>query len=918
MVTQDVPASPTLTNPDLILPEQYTSSSPAIPSSPTYRHDYSISPTSTFTTTPSGQYVEPHAELGIAKAVVVPTRVRPQQVSPAYEDYEHGAPLSVIGEEETPKSRKSRRGSRSLSPVLQTSPTPVGTSKHKRLSDQSISSNGSDVVDWENFDTSKILNARLAADLAKVDDDETDFDGFDSRRNSRMPINTEEEMALLNEKAERILENARKRLTHMEDNLTKARHSVLVSPRSSPNTNQPHQPVGGLYRSISQSSGYRKAKPLYPLVKTSPAFHTRGASDSTTHSGLKRLSMISEIRSASALEYGNQRDVLLAEPSSPKARFANQSPASSRSFNSPLRVLAEEGNSPSTNKTSPDAPVSRGLGLGINTFAAISREGVSTPQFASSPPPLVRSASQTSPRSTRELREQMSDLKARISDLRTKAQADSLRRRSLQSLRSPSEFTNAQTPEQWYTSAPEYKETGSPLNTNAGMGWSPSRDSGNAFEASLAPVTPNNRSILNLEKVTPADSHQTEGRTDVNTSNLVKRFVDHLPPRIADDHSVIQESHYEDASRTFEEEAIATSAEEQVYLNEVLEESLQDAEPGVPEIPDQILNAQNEERHEDRLDAFDYENMFLHSAMGNYGGQRSRLSSESGSVETRRAAQRTPEPGDIEEGEEEQEGKGKGEASKWMTTRDASGVLDTDEEAEALMEQNIPFQFWDTGETSMALESLPPPSHPWLKAARSNSMDSVTTSATFATATEGDAAEEDDRPDEMLNWGYGLNFMQPSATSAKRNARASTWQTPPMSARVQSQQSQAYLRSPLVQNATSNGLGLGIPTPPSHSPGPYSADSTPRLSQSGLPRPVDTEVLMEALIKLANPEFKVSDGGSVFDDLDKDLVVNLLRSAGSVIDGIRQAGAASEVWRMKVLRRGLDDARAVLEQAGAE
>ncbi|KAI9874516.1 MAG: hypothetical protein M1823_007667, partial [Watsoniomyces obsoletus] len=73
-----------------------------------------------------------------------------------------------------------------------------------------------------------MMSGRLAADVAKQDDEDTD--GVESKRNSAvsfvMPLDEDrDEMTILNAKAEKILATARQRLGHMEDNLSKARHS---------------------------------------------------------------------------------------------------------------------------------------------------------------------------------------------------------------------------------------------------------------------------------------------------------------------------------------------------------------------------------------------------------------------------------------------------------------------------------------------------------------------------------------------------------------------------------------------------------------------------------------------------------------------------------------------------------------------
>ena len=64
------------------------------------------------------------------------------------------------------------------------------------------------------------------------------------------------------------------------------------------------------------------------------------------------------------------------------------------------------------------------------------------------------------------LRDQMNDLKGRISSLKLKAQEDHLRRRSMQSLRAPSPFTSADT---WYPGSSTHAP-GSPMTRTAGLG----------------------------------------------------------------------------------------------------------------------------------------------------------------------------------------------------------------------------------------------------------------------------------------------------------------------------------------------------------------------------------------------------------------------------------------------------------------
>lgn len=884
LLTQDARSSPTLTDPDLIIPNYGHNYSPTpLASSPTFNTELE-SPAfehDEFYTHPGGSA----AEVGVAKAVVMPFRMRPPPpttigTSSSYRAYDHGDALSDIYEEEsTPKSKKAR--SRTPSPVMSSSPTyrsseQFSRRRSNRLSNRSDSSTDSD------FDTSKIMTSRLAADLAKPDEDMTDIDGLDSKRNSLI-TNPDDEMSSLNHRAERILANAKKRLTHMEDNLTKARTSVYISPRSSP-TLEHHQPAGNLYRSISLAGdrkGFaRKSKPLYPIIKTVSAGHLRVLSETAVPTGSSRLSHVPEIRSASALEYRGKTEALFGH--SVKQYKNGHSPGSSHSYNSPLRALQEEDDgSPSTAKTSPETP--RGLGI-TSSDSKESLDDVRRPS-SGSPSAVQRSTSSASTRSTRELREQMSDLKSKITDLKSKAQADKSRRMSQQSVRTPSPFTSAA--EQWYAGAPEYNEPGSPINTNGGVGWSPTRETSTAYIPTSAKQ---DRAFGDGEVETPQASRfpNEVARSDVNTPHL-HRTVPQQNFLNLDEASQMQESQHEDSQGDRyedENEPIAASEEEQIYLNEALEESLQDAEPEVPSIPDELLDNGEFERHEDRLDAFDYENMFLHSALGNYnGGIRSRSNSDS-SVETRRAANMTPP---TERGEEDSDRSTSPENQREEEDDQDMSRVPTARAVSRINEEEEP----------PTPRALLPPRPLWVvKSARSNSIDSVSTVATFATATEGngsnDGEEDEDGAANILNWGN--NNSQQHSPNVNNTALP--------------------VCSPALSSNPPTGLGLGngnLPTPPTaHSRSPSTAMSSPRLRQ-----PANTEVLMASLITLADPTFRMTAPAprenSAFSDVDKELVIALLRAVGATCSGILTCEREGEFYEAKVARRRLDAARQVLE-----
>lgn len=709
----------------------------------------------------------------------------------------------------------------------------------------------------------------------------------------------------------------------MEDNLTKARTSILVSPRSSPLMGE-HQPAGGLYRSISlggerklnQTPHLRRSKPLYPVVKSAPSGHSRNLSETSVPSNSVRLSRVPDIRSASALDYSSRHSVgSVLQDGSFAAYSQGISPASmsSRSLNTPLKTLQQEDASPSsssTNKTSPEASMPRGLGITTNPGSMEDNASLGGGTPLSNEHGLGRSLSQTSMRSARDLRDQMMGLKSKVIDLKAKAQADSLRRRSLQSMRAPSPYEQAA--EQWYTGAAEYKAGESPLNANAGLGWSPhqQKPSPDLATPNSTPSSPEDSDTLGMEHKETSATNPGTTRTDVNTPTLHRDLCKTQPGRDGED-SPAQPSHYEDAfeeSSSDPEDAVAASEEEQVYLNEALEESLQEAEPEFSAISEDVVDVNGEpERHEDRVDAFDYENMFLHSALGNYSQpafhrrNSSSNSADSGnsnvSVETARAAA----PEDLEQ-EMEADASTDGERLRGHSR----GHYET------LSNGGLP--------------TLTAPRAPWAHA-RSNSLDSVSSTATFATATEGGDANEsesDTIPKEILNWGSRPPILNSFGG----------FPTPPSSSGVFGVQSRTGRKggSPLVASISQSGpgtispsrgreFGSELPTPPEISPRDVNhqqpTKSQPQTRQ--VQRPADTEILMVSLITLADPNFRPQAAGDpngasteMFSNVDKDLVLALLRAVGAVCGNILNSDRRGEAYESRIWRRRLDAARRLL------
>lgn len=586
----------------------------------------------------------------------------------------------------------------------------------------------------------------------------------------------------------------------MEDNLSKARTSLLSpSPSKSTFSLGGHQPVGGLYRSISQGGDRRlQTTQFVPPTKhrqpqsASPKSgttlgHTRVFSETSVPASLQSSQQTPDgripFRSASAMGstststgFGNSVDSLLYDPSTKPLRRAS----TSNHHYTPLKALKEDESATASieQAKSTSEPITHGLGITNSTTQSTAVEDFTSAHPANK---LTRSSSQLQ---MRDLRDQMADLKSKISNLKVRAQEDNLRRRSLQSLRTPSPFTAA---EMWYTSAVEYREGAPALGTNAGLGWSPKKDQGPGFD-----------DVLPAQHASPVQQEEEQGQEEIVQSpeqeraapvlepdqdprdrqleDLSNHNIDEIEdhPHDQDAHSIIQNSVYEDAS----EEPSSSSNEDsdpdapvseadQIFLNQVLQESLQ-SPPDNDLETDQVFPVPIEpdvepERHEDRADAFDYEHFFLHSALGNYSRsslhhhRRSESMSPTESVETTRAA--TPPSSTVQ---------------KSPTT----AVKDPTTAAQ--------------------------PYHASTGHLRNNSVDSVSTMATFATATEGRGSDgEDDEDEDALFW----KSHAPMPASLNMN----TGWAPMISTSTRSPQKEETQHSP--QNLPTTSSVNGYPTP---------------------------------------------------------------------------------------------------------
>lgn len=215
----------------------------------------------------------------------------------------------------------------------------------------------------------------------------------------------------------------------------------------------------------------------------------------------------------------------------------------------------------------------------------------------------------------RDLQDQMKGLHIKISTLKIKAQEDGLRRRSLQSLRTPSPLTAAT---HWYANSLDPSERNSHLHPSTGYGQSlasPISSQGGSGHTSSS----NTDSTLLVPETVPSEAR-------ASSSDAI------LPPFELTDHEDDQstaESLYEDAEEDIDREAL------EEILREPLDDDLNDEELGA--FPGAAHHT-DDTPHEEREDAFDYEHFILHSALGNYTQARLRRQSNASetSVETTR------------------------------------------------------------------------------------------------------------------------------------------------------------------------------------------------------------------------------------------------------------------------------------------
>ncbi|CAK3956963.1 Hypothetical predicted protein [Lecanosticta acicola] len=699
----DLPSSPTLTNPDCILPDTHLpalSSPPAFtrrrPPSPTYLRDDGAEHPTASSSAAAAATMGKKEKLGLMSKKMMLLRSR---TASSGHGHNHSNPFS----RSTP-SRDSNRSNDPVpsSPVLQELQD-VGNLAPEQHDPEPKSLQPSDPDGRRNSGESSSSDiSGMTAFLARYEkpdgasDDEALSDNGGSpvlaRGESngvveadmdaeRLRLQQEEyNSAVLSKRAEQILANAKKRLMVMEGNLRGARD--LVAPLTAANLKRAtslgsatnFSPAYGLrYAPNGYHSDHPSQSKMLHTQSSSPtmrhdyqAGHSRGFSEielparpSTaldrhfvmprsvrtgggrghaivpTYGALRGSRSFDSLGASSGVGYGLGRERPLHARASPDSNH--------------LDPLPEDEEGRRSNRASREA-ANNGLGI-------------------------YRPSSRTS-----DLREQLSNLKGKISTLKERAREDSLRRQSHSNLRNPSPFNNAlaAAPDFFYTASSGYA---SPvLDTNCGIGYAsngaspvsarvsddvwqddtpplPGSRKGSAAKATAgpqfgiqqarvveirAPRTADSKyQVRPRRNVTPQPSPPTttaHGRTPSGTAIVgsakdQSSYHQHMHSQDSKISSALSDHSPDDEPTEDENDGLGvrfpglTSNQygSSPISSDVETRSEQDYAPSEDEVS-VYEDAQNEQNaviaHEDREDAFDYEHFFLHSALGTYGHSR--------------------------------------------------------------------------------------------------------------------------------------------------------------------------------------------------------------------------------------------------------------------------------------------------------
>ncbi|KAI7783137.1 hypothetical protein LA080_012433 [Diaporthe eres] len=397
--------------------------------------------------------------------------------------------------------------------------------------------------------------------------------------------------AQLSRRAEHILANAKRRLTTMEDNLTRARTSLAVATYSSgSNGSTPSPPIARATSALYMST----TSPSSPALSG----HSRKGSDNSLRIGLPIK--VYPQRSSSVIGIPSARQPLTVSKSADQLN-GQYKRASYIVREAPLEPLSEDEASQ--------------LSSGAHLDPSYRHSSITSPTYGSgSERGLARSASVTQ---MRDIKDQVNDLKGKISSLREQARADSLKRRSMQSLRTPSPFT--------------YSRIGQWAGASDSTAGSDTRSDGDPDK--LGHSSDETASVGKDSAVNVGEIGEDDGGIIYSVENV--QHVGHGQAAQLD----------RDSEAALRAEGFVNVEDDDMFTEngDIDEDELEEVFDSVSEGGDSLYHeaVQHQVSHEDREDAFDYEHFFLHSAMGTISQRMARRDSNASytsesSIETTR------------------------------------------------------------------------------------------------------------------------------------------------------------------------------------------------------------------------------------------------------------------------------------------
>ncbi|KAJ9133998.1 2-oxoacid dehydrogenase acyltransferase protein [Pleurostoma richardsiae] len=419
--------------------------------------------------------------------------------------------------------------------------------------------------------------------------------------------------ASLSRRAEEILANAKRRLTTMEGNLNRARSSLYIASTSSvgSDASTPSPPIVRAATAFNLTTD--------PSSPNSSQGHSRKGSDNSLRIGLP-VNVYPQ-RSASALgAAGGYRQPLTGSKSVDHLHGQYNRPSVQGSLSIreiALEPLSEDEVSPATrsNGSSEDRQVKVDNYLSP-TFGSYSDRG------------LTRSASVAQ---MRDIKDQVKDLKGKISSLREQARADSLKRRSLQSLRTPSPFTHAQV-DQWYAEPNVPNGPGSGSGGNGSTGRNPWNGELSSVDGDDVEDVPKEAPRGSEDEDSSISGYEEPDAAITQLGHPSRRLdVNELEGPIAEEVEEDDDDMQTENGDVEDEEDAVPAPIDDGYQSESGESLYHDT-------------VQQQVSHEDREDAFDYEHFFLHSAMGTISQQRLARKASRGSFSSEDSVETTRGP----------------------------------------------------------------------------------------------------------------------------------------------------------------------------------------------------------------------------------------------------------------------------------